>query len=117
MWGIITLLGSVGTAIVLVATAGGSIAHAQDAVTFSDHIRPIFERSCWNCHGEASQLSDLDLRSRETAIDGGTTAASTPLEVAVPSTDEVEGCSVEPPHRAGVVPSPADWGRADGVPR
>ena len=40
-------------------------------ITFTDHIRPIFERSCWNCHGEASQLSDLDLRTREAAVEGG----------------------------------------------
>ena len=60
-------------AIVLSAVAGGSVVYTQAAppVTFTDHIRPIFERSCWNCHGEASQLSDLDLRTRETAIEGG----------------------------------------------
>ena len=46
---------------------------AQDeTVTFTDHIRPIMERSCWNCHGEAAQLSELDLRSRESSMAGGT---------------------------------------------
>ena len=35
------------------------------------HIRPILERSCWNCHGEAVQLSGLDLRTREGALEGG----------------------------------------------
>ncbi len=49
-----------------------SSAQAQTPVTFTDHIRPIMERSCWNCHGEASQLSDLDLRTREGALEGGT---------------------------------------------
>ena len=44
---------------------------APPSVTFTDHIRPIFERTCWNCHGAASQLSDLDLRTRESAIEGG----------------------------------------------
>ena len=54
--------------------ADGSVARAQTGaeITFTDHIRPIFERSCWNCHGEASQLSGLDLRSRESAVEGGT---------------------------------------------
>ena len=39
-------------AIVLSAVAGGSGGYIQAAppVTFTDHIRPIFERSCWNCH-------------------------------------------------------------------
>ena len=59
---------------VFLAGAAGSVARAQPAaeITFTDHIRPIFERSCWNCHGEASQLSGLDLRSRESAVEGGT---------------------------------------------
>ena len=47
-------------------------AHAQtEPINFTDHIRPIMERSCWNCHGEAAQLSDLDLSSREAALEGG----------------------------------------------
>ena len=40
-------------------------------VTFTDHIRPIMERSCWNCHGAAAQLSGLDLRTRDGALEGG----------------------------------------------
>ncbi len=65
-----TLLGLVG---VFLVGAAGSVALAQTGadVTFTDHIRPIFERSCWNCHGEASQLSELDLRTREAAVEGG----------------------------------------------
>ena len=52
---------------------GAATAHAQtEPVTFSDDIRPIFERTCWNCHGSVSQLSDLDLRTRETTLEGGT---------------------------------------------
>ena len=66
-----TLLGLVG--VFLAGASGGSVAQAQTGaeITFTDHIRPIFERSCWNCHGEASQLSDLDLRTREAAVEGG----------------------------------------------
>ncbi len=56
----------------LVAGAATAAAQPREAVTFSEHIRPIMERSCWNCHGEASQLSDLDLRTREGALRGGT---------------------------------------------
>ena len=63
-------------AIVIAAALAACIASpvkAQDqTVTFTDHIRPIMERSCWNCHGEAAQLSDLDLSTRESAIAGGT---------------------------------------------
>ena len=49
-----------------------AVAEAQTGpVTFTDHIRPIMERSCWNCHGAAAQLSNLDLRTREGALEGG----------------------------------------------
>ena len=51
----------------LAATAGAQ----TEPINFTDHIRPIMERSCWNCHGEAAQLSDLDLSSREGALEGG----------------------------------------------
>ena len=62
-----TLLGLVGVFLV----SAGAQAQTRAEITFTDHIRPIFERSCWNCHGEASQLSDLDLRTREAAVEGG----------------------------------------------
>ena len=41
------------------------------AVSFAKDIRPIFESSCWTCHGGAAQLSKFDLRTRETALRGG----------------------------------------------
>ena len=58
---------------VLIATGLTTPANAQtDLITFTDHIRPIMERSCWNCHGEAAQLSELDLSTRDAALQGGT---------------------------------------------
>ena len=73
----LTVCRTVGTVAVvagMMVALYGSVAQAQTGgpVSFTEHIRPIFERSCWNCHGEASQLSDLDLRTRDTAIEGGT---------------------------------------------
>ena len=44
---------------------------AAEPVSFSKQIRPIFEASCWKCHGGALQLSRLDLRTRESALKGG----------------------------------------------
>ncbi len=44
---------------------------ADSRVSFSQDIAPIFQSSCWKCHGGAAQLSHLDLRSRETALKGG----------------------------------------------
>ena len=70
----------VGLACVVLVTAATESVRSQDQpttasegpVTFTTHIRPIMERSCWNCHGEAAQLSELDLRTRDSALAGGT---------------------------------------------
>jgi hypothetical protein len=48
-----------------------TLACAQPSVSFSKDIQPIFEASCWKCHGAAIQLSKLDLRTREGALTGG----------------------------------------------
>src|SRR5438477_11434999 len=56
---------------------GAICLHAADrSVSFSADIRPVFESSCWKCHGAAIQLSKLDLRTREAALKGGERGAS-----------------------------------------
>jgi len=44
---------------------------AAEPVSFSKQILPVFESTCWKCHGAALQLSRLDLRTRESALKGG----------------------------------------------
>src|SRR5215469_5946160 len=44
---------------------------AAQPVSFVTDIRPIFESSCWKCHGGGVQLSKLDLRTRDAALRGG----------------------------------------------
>ena len=41
------------------------------APSFAKDIRPIFEGSCWTCHGDTAQLSKFDLRTRDSALKGG----------------------------------------------
>jgi len=65
------LLGFLFVGLLLHGFAAPHRVSSQERVTFSDDIRPIMRRSCWNCHGAAVQLSGLDLSSREAAIDGG----------------------------------------------
>src|SRR5271154_1057641 len=36
-------------------------------ISFSDDVRPIFQSSCWKCHGSGTQLSQLDLSSNSSA--------------------------------------------------
>jgi uncharacterized protein DUF1553/uncharacterized protein DUF1549/cytochrome c len=45
--------------------------NAQEPVSFTKDIKPIFESSCWGCHGTAAQLSKLDLSTRDGALKGG----------------------------------------------
>ncbi|HET8548258.1 MAG TPA: PSD1 and planctomycete cytochrome C domain-containing protein [Bryobacteraceae bacterium] len=66
-------------AIALVASAALLASHAararpqaeQSRISYTRDIRPIFEASCWKCHGGAVQLSKLDLRTRDSALAGG----------------------------------------------
>jgi uncharacterized protein DUF1553/uncharacterized protein DUF1549/cytochrome c len=44
---------------------------ADRQVSFSKDILPIFQASCWTCHGATVQSSGLDLRTRESAMKGG----------------------------------------------
>ncbi|WP_395090677.1 PSD1 and planctomycete cytochrome C domain-containing protein [Armatimonas sp.] len=43
-----------------------------DAVYFESKVKPILEKHCLGCHGVDIQLSHFDLRSRESAVKGGT---------------------------------------------
>jgi mono/diheme cytochrome c family protein len=55
------------------AAAAPAVAAApsQSAEVFTKEIRPIMQRTCWNCHGATGQASRLDLRSKEGAMRGG----------------------------------------------
>jgi hypothetical protein len=46
-------------------------ATGQLPVSFTTDIRPVLEANCFGCHGEKLKLSRLDLRTRESAIEGG----------------------------------------------
>jgi hypothetical protein len=62
--------GNSGSRIWLFACAWLGVA-ALSAADFTADIRPIFESTCWQCHGGAVQLSKLDLRTRDAALKGG----------------------------------------------
>ena len=61
-------------ALLAVGTPGAqapSGAAAQRPVDFAAEVKPMLEAKCLGCHGEKLKLSKLDLRTRESAIDGG----------------------------------------------
>lgn len=60
--------------LVLIASAAlctGSVLQAQDKITYTDHIRPIFESSCLNCHNPDKKKGDLDLSTYAGTMAGG----------------------------------------------
>ncbi|MEO6036497.1 MAG: c-type cytochrome domain-containing protein [Verrucomicrobiota bacterium] len=46
-------------------------ASAKKGITFAKDIRPIFEASCFRCHGEEKQKGELRLDSLEAVLKGG----------------------------------------------
>src|SRR5215813_6619439 len=44
---------------------------SPEQISFTKTILPILQENCLTCHGEALQLSKLDLRTRESALKGG----------------------------------------------
>ncbi|HEY2016756.1 MAG TPA: DUF1549 domain-containing protein, partial [Bryobacteraceae bacterium] len=71
------LLTRPGNLLLICSLAVATTLNAADRpVSFASEIRPILETSCWKCHGSAVQLSRLDLRTRDTALKGGTRGAA-----------------------------------------
>jgi hypothetical protein len=58
--------------ILILLVSGSPLLLAQDPrVSFSQQIRPVFEKSCATCHGTSVQLSKLNLMNRDAALRGG----------------------------------------------
>jgi len=56
--------------VILTASALGTAA-AAEKVTFDDHVLPIFQQSCLNCHNPDKAKGGLDLSTYSGAIKGG----------------------------------------------
>lgn len=50
---------------------GMHVAAAQEKITYEDHIAPIFEQSCLNCHNPDKTKGGLDLSSYPNVMKGG----------------------------------------------
>ncbi len=56
------------TAIGLVS---GLTVHAQEKITFQDHVLPLIENNCAKCHNPDKKKGDLDLTSYSAVLKGG----------------------------------------------
>jgi len=52
-------------------SAQSGVPLAPSPVSFAKDVQPILENNCLSCHGDAMQMGGLDLRSRESALQGG----------------------------------------------
>ena len=59
-----------------IVTLSSTASSAQEPITFTKDIQPIFQSSCWKCHGDTLQLSKLDLRTLDGALKGGEKGAA-----------------------------------------
>ncbi|MDE3196599.1 MAG: DUF1549 domain-containing protein, partial [Acidobacteriota bacterium] len=67
--------GTLSICVVLAAWILPQAGGADRTVSFARDIQPIFQKTCWNCHGSSTQLSGLSLVSRDLALKGGTRGA------------------------------------------
>lgn len=55
----------------VISLIGSSLLLAQEKISYDDHILPIFEQSCLNCHNPDKTKGGLDLSNYAGAIKGG----------------------------------------------
>ena len=62
----------------LLAWLAGSAAlvHAQDKITYDDHVVPILKANCFKCHNQDKTKADLDLSSYSALMAGGSSGPS-----------------------------------------
>lgn len=91
----------------------------KTGLTYAKDIRPLFEASCFGCHGEKRQKADLRLDSLEAALKGSENgkviiakkSKESPLVVAIAQIDEE---TMMPPKRKGPPGGPGGPAGADG---
>jgi hypothetical protein len=60
----------------LLFAAGATVASAQEKITYQDHVRPILENRCLNCHNPDKKKGGLDLSTFPATMAGGSGGAS-----------------------------------------
>lgn len=58
--------------VIVLGALAVSVAHAENAITFEQHVRPILKAHCFQCHGETGEpKGKLDLRLQRLIVRGG----------------------------------------------
>jgi hypothetical protein len=60
----------------LLVAAGATVVSAQEKITYQDHVRPILENRCLNCHNPDKKKGGLDLSTFPATMAGGSGGAS-----------------------------------------
>src|ERR1051325_1328279 len=64
-----------GSVVALLSAQAPAPSTAARTIVFARDIQPILEKNCLSCHGESMQMSKLDLRTRDSAMQGGSHGA------------------------------------------
>ncbi|MFM7209825.1 MAG: c-type cytochrome domain-containing protein, partial [Verrucomicrobiota bacterium] len=71
----------------------GTSAHAQDKLTYDDHIRPLLENKCFSCHNPDKKKGGLEMTSYAGLIDGG--SGGSVIDPGNPSASRLWTCSAK----------------------
>ena len=63
-----------------------SLSHGQEKVTYDDHVLPVFQAACLNCHNPDKTKGGLDLSTFAATMRGGSSRRSSPMRQANRST-------------------------------
>src|SRR5262245_59732631 len=69
------VLAMLATASIVALLSAQAPATPTRPVVFATDVQPILEKNCLSCHGESMQMSKLDLRTRDSAMQGGSHGA------------------------------------------
>ena len=98
------------TCLLLALIPPGKLLAQAPKVDFIKEIRPLFEQSCYSCHGEKVQMGGLRLDSRKLAFDGGLSGKTIRPGSAVESSlyQRIAGIGEQARMPMGKDPLPAD---------
>ncbi len=60
-----------GSLVALLSAQAPAPSTTARTIVFAKDVQPILEKNCLSCHGDSMQMSKLDLRTRESAMQGG----------------------------------------------
>ncbi len=68
-------IASFAACLIAMMTFAAAAARADDKITFDDHIKPLLQKRCGNCHNTEKRSASLDLTNFTNMMEGGASGA------------------------------------------